>query len=302
MKGVTMWKKEKFSEEIHSEICDYINEFLEESNRLREIKEEEIMELHEFYNNDIKEYIKIHALIEDRFDEIESIINNRGLLDYCGKNIKQVIELLGIESEFINEDTNFQEMDNLLSVIDTQVKHLKKKYIRKNNWNFLVAMTLLDNYLVNSVRLLYNEHSLLSKEKQNEKLIQFGKNSLINQVKWFTQINPKLEYPNDKLIIYNAKRNTIVHSASIISEKIIEHIPFDLQEKYNFKRGLKVEIKDDELLEVFDDIINLAKNIFHSITQKFCMSLAERGIGTSNEELRNHIKNEVLKIKVSEWD
>jgi hypothetical protein len=121
-------------------------------------------------------------------------------------------------------------------------------------------------------------------------------------VKWFTQINPKLEYPNDNLIIYNAKRNTIVHSAAIVSEKIIEHVPIHLQQKYKFEKGLKVEIENDELLEIFDDINNLAKDIFHSITHKFCMSLAERGIGTSNEELTKYIKDELIKIKVSEWD
>lgn len=32
------------------------------------------------------------------------------------------------------------------------------------------------------------------------------------------------------------------------------------------------------------------------------MSLAERGIGTSNEELTKYIKDELIKIKVSEWD
>lgn len=297
-----MWSKNKLTEEMHKEICDYINEFLEETNRLRETKEEEIDELYEYYNSDLKEYIKIHSLIEDRFDEVESIVKNKGMLDYCGKNIKYVIETLGIVSKLINADTNFQEMDNVLSVIDVQVKHLTKKNIRKNNWYFLIIMTFLDNYLVNNVRLLFNEHSVLSKEKQDEKLMQFGKSSLIKQVKWFTQINPKLEYPNDKLVIYNAKRNAIVHSAAIISEKIMENIPINLQQEYKLEKGLKVEIADNELLEIFDDINELAKNIFHSITHKFCMSFAERGIGSSDEELTNHIKTELKKIKVSEWN
>ncbi|GEM_PF-6667910 len=288
-----MWKKEKFSEEKHVEICEYINEFLEETNRLREIKEEEIKELYRYYNNDLKEYIKIHALIENRFDEIKSIIGNRGMLDYCGKNIKQVIETIGIENGLINEDTNFQEMDKILSAIDIKVKFLRKKNIRNNNWYFIIIMTLLDNYLVNNVRLLYNEHSQLSKEKQKENLIQFGKNSLIKKAKWFTQINPKLDYPNDKLIIYNAKRNTIVHSSGIVSEKIIENVPIHLQQRYRFKKGLVIEIENDELLEIFDDINKLAQNIFQSITQKFCTSFVERGID---------IKNELLKIKVSEWN
>lgn len=288
-----MWKKEKFSKEKHAEICEYINEFLEETNRLREIKEEEIKELYGYYNNDLKEYIKIHDLIEKRFDEIESIISKRGMLDYCGKNIKQVIEMIGIESELINEDTNFQEVDKALCVIDIKVKFLTKKNIRQNNWYFIIIMTLLDNYLVNNVRLLINDHSLLSKEKQKEKLIDFGKDSFIEKVKWFTQINPKLEYPIDKLIIYNAKRNAIVHSSGIISERILEHILIDLQQKYGLEKGLVVKIEDDELLEIFDDIKKLAINIFQSITNKFCMSFAERGY---------YIKNELLKLKFSEWD
>jgi hypothetical protein len=297
-----MWTNEKASEGIHTELCDYINEFLDEINRLRDIKEQEKEEANQFFNNaNFKEYIRIYELIEDKMEKVIFKIQSEGMFDYCGKGIKDVISTLGIQSELVNENTDYHELDNVLAFIDYKAKHLSNKIKRANNWNFLIVMTLFDNFLVNNVRLLYQKLSILTKEKKDEKTMQFGQKSLVDQVKWFICINPKFDYPNDKLVIYNAKRNAIVHSAAIVSERIIYKIPTTIQKEYNFKIGMKIEIDDDELLEIYDELNVLANNIFRSITEKFCMTFDELGLGYTFEQYDLYFKDVLSKIKVSEW-
>ena len=288
-----MWIDYKVTGDILDELNEYINEFLEEINRLKELKEKEMQEVEKFITNpEFQPYIKLYNALEDRIVEWEGKTENKGISDYCGKAIKKIVEDLNIKSELIYDKTDYQELDGLLYFFDIKIKHLHRKSVRINNWHFLNLMTLLDNFLVNNARLLYGKLCTINEAKKDEKLIKFGGKSLAQKMIWFKSVNSNIDYSNDRLVVLNAKRNAIVHSSAIVSNRILENIPIEIQQNNNLKVGMKIEFQDNEITEIFDELGILGQNIFKNISEKFIMTFEERGYD---------FKEELSKVKISEW-
>jgi hypothetical protein len=291
-----MWIEHKVTGGIHQELNDSLNEFNDEINLLRNMKEQEIEKLEILLNDkDYQEYIGIYFLINSRIDEFQNQILNKGMFDYCGKSIKNIIQILEITSTLINQNTDYKELDSTLHVIDRTLKYFKSHSVRSNRKIHLLAVTLFDNFLIENIRVLYKDLSTFDDEAQKKKIMKYGNSSLVDKVKWFIHLNPHLKYSNDNLIIYGALRNAIVHNASIISKRIENYISANLENKNhdNFKEGVVVEIEDHEIMKLLDELALLSKEIYDSVTQKFIMTFQERNYS---------VMDDLASIQLSEWE